>query len=322
MQNPNTHLIPGIGVPHGHPDAAVNVVADNNNNVSTIPAVIFGSASRFDADADARDVTGEGGRGSNAGVPAIVVTRDGEDIGGEGRGGGIRDSRGSAELPPVTGSGNWVDRAGGRDGLPMRVDEHRFGNEQGGEMDHLDGDRRSGRWRRTSRSRVSASGLDYSYPASGPGNFEGIGRRMGDIGPVGLSPESAGYGYSGRPRTASGSTSGSSLPSTLVASSTPSGTVVPPSPTKSAASSTGNLVTQNVQGQNADVVLDNALLSPSVPPLTRQGQNQAYIGNTPILSAPPVVEEEAPPAYENVWATVRQEEETLRLESGGEQERM
>ncbi|KAF9443561.1 hypothetical protein P691DRAFT_808802 [Macrolepiota fuliginosa MF-IS2] len=278
------------------------------------------------ADVRGATVTSKGMRGSNAGVPAIIITHDVEDGRDHGRGAGTTrwDGRGAVtgEPPPVATSGaNWAEW--GIDGIPGRHDGDppRHGHGQGPRLEgdergHLDGD--SGQ--RTSRSRVSASGSEYSYLASASGSGAGSGNiesgggegRMEDTDRTGLMPESAGYVSNSRQRTAAaGALTSVSLPShatTLVGTSTPSGLVAPPPPTTSVASLTRN----RTQQLDTAMIPDNTLPPSSASHPTRQGQ--IYIGNSPIPIAPSsVVEEDAPPAYENVWRSARLEEERLRV---------
>lgn len=282
--------------PHGHPDIVVGI--DKNKDAGrTGHGVIFGHVN--DSDADARMIREELG-GSRAGVPAIVVTRDMEDPRNGEIGGSSWVGRDRSESPPVITNGipggngnelgrNWIPGGNGGSGH-ARVQAHG----QGSGIDHGD----------------EGAPSRYYYLASVSGsqtdNTSGRG--------IGLMPESAGQGSYARQRTASGSTSGSSLPSSLFP------LVVPPSPTTSIASSARNLSTgaRNTQQlnteRNTNTVVDGALLSPFAMPITSRacvGLTQTHMGSGVVDAA----EEDAPPAYENVWATAREEEGRHRVDT-------
>ncbi|KAF5352512.1 hypothetical protein D9756_006271 [Leucocoprinus leucothites] len=304
-------------VPHGHADGAVvDVALDNNNLVSASPSAIFGNTNS--SDAGERVVNRQSLGGTRAGVPAIVVTRDGEGDGrpgsggersgrgGQGGQGAGGDIVGESSLMPANGVHSGNGKEDWRSGTPDMSGgyKHTQGFRQGGEEeDHSYGRLGQG----TSNSHASASESEYSYRASGSGygSTEGAesGSRTGDSDRLGLRP---GYSDHGRPRTTSDSTSGSSLPSEGPR------TLIP--------AYLQNSLGQNTQHRTYDdrKTTGNAKNTQPLPfPLSsaRQGQNRSYLGHiqAPIalshlgVGAPTMEDvEDAPPAYENVWASARE----------------
>ncbi|KAJ3574354.1 hypothetical protein NP233_g1820 [Leucocoprinus birnbaumii] len=304
--------------PHGHADGAVGDVALGNNKMaSASPSAIFGQANSSDAAGRTANTPGFVGGGSRAGLPSIVVTRDatGENMPGTQ---GDRVDRasangafGQAKPSPTNGVQSGNGNEGGPSGTPDISGgyNHTQGSKPGGEEE----DHSNGRQRRlgTQKSQASASGSEYSYPpsGSGSGSTEGAdsGSRTGESDKVGLTPEYAGHG---RPRTTSDATSGSSPP-----------TSVPPTPVPSTPTQPQNLSRQTTRQPHEErktiADINNTQIDTSPLSSTRQGQNRSYFGHiqAPIArsrfgdtSLAVEAVEDAPPAYENVWASTREEE--------------